>query len=167
MRHMTTSGRVGQDILIGCYFTCRHRGRVSSPKELRCISRGRGSRYLVGQKISCPTTAVPSGKLKSKGKAEAGRIFGYKHPQIEDRGGKLQSREVGPSTEDSSRSILNTGSTVMEDTIQQLRRPLRRVHSTEKQVWKIQVSDFNSSPFCLYGWVVHFLFPLLEILLLE
>lgn len=53
--------------------------------------------------------------LKSKGKVEANRTFGPKHHEIQNRGGKLQRQEVGPSREDSSGSILNTGSTVMED----------------------------------------------------
>lgn len=109
---------------------------------------------------SCP--------LKSKGKVEANRTFGPKHHEIQNRRGKLQSWEVGPSREESSWSPLNTGSTEMEDIRVKLMFSGKGAFS-EKQVQKTQVSDLQfinveSNPFCLHGWVVCFLlFLLLQI----
>ena len=106
--------------------------------------------------------------LKSKGKVEANRTFGPKHHEIQNRGGKLQSWEVGPSREEFSRSLLNTGSTEMEDIRVKLMFSGKGEFS-EKQVQKTQVSDLKfisdeSNPFCLHGWVVRFLlFLLLQI----
>lgn len=52
-------------------------------------------RMLDRSKYQLSNIAVLSRNLESKRKVESSKVFKPKHPETEDRGSKLQSREVG------------------------------------------------------------------------